>query len=154
MYLDELNERQLEVCKETEGYIRVIAGAGTGKTRVLVSRYLYLVKELGIDPDSILCLTFTRKACNEMVNRIRTEISNDLELPYVLTYHSFGSRFLKEEIGILNYSKSFRIFDERDTKKVLTKIYADHSIKLDSFTLEEIRGLISKEKVKKNTFLE
>lgn len=148
MYLDELNERQLEVCKETEGYIRVIAGAGTGKTRVLVSRYLYLVKELGIDPDSILCLTFTRKACNEMVNRIRTEISNDLELPYVLTYHSFGSRFLKEEIGILNYSKSFRIFDERDTKKVLTKIYADHSIKLDSFTLEEIRGLISKEKSK------
>ncbi len=148
MYLDELNERQLEVCKETEGYIRVIAGAGTGKTRVLVSRYLYLVKELGIDLDSILCLTFTRKACNEMLSRIRQELGEELELPYILTYHSFGSRFLKEEIGILNYSKSFRIFDERDTKKVLTKIYSDHGIKLDNFTLEEIRTLISKEKSK------
>ena len=148
MYLNELNERQLEAIKETEGYIRVIAGAGTGKTRVLVSRFLYLVKELGVDPDSILCLTFTRKARNEMAERIRNELGNDLELPYILTYHSFGSRFLKTEIGILGYSKSFRIFDERDTKKVLTKLFEDHNLTMDSVSLEDIRTRITNEKKK------
>lgn len=138
-----LNERQLSAVKETEGYVRVIAGAGTGKTRVLVSRYLYLVTELGIDPDSILCLTFTRKARNEMIERIRNELGPDEELPYILTYHSFGSRFLKEEIKCIGYNSSFRIFDERDTYKVLNKLFDDHGMKLDNLAFEEMKDKIT-----------
>lgn len=148
MDFKELNDKQIEAVKETEGYVRVIAGAGTGKTRVLVSRYLYLVSELGIDPDSILCMTFTKKARNEMVMRIKSALGEDLSLPYILTYHSFGSLFLRQEIKCLGYSHSFRIFDENDTKRVLEKIYQNHDMKLDSVSLEEMRTLITLEKKK------
>jgi DNA helicase II / ATP-dependent DNA helicase PcrA len=148
MDLNLLNERQLQAVKETEGYVRVIAGAGTGKTRVLVSRYLYLVSQLGIDPDSILCMTFTRKARNEMVNRIRTVLGKDMSLDYILTYHSFGSMFLREEIQSLGYSHSFRIFDEYDTRKIINKIFENHDQKLDSVSLEEMRNYITKIKKK------
>ena len=73
-YLALLNEKQLEAVKETEGYLRVIAGAGSGKTKLLVSRYAYLVKEYGINSANILCVTFTNKAAGEMRRRIRTII--------------------------------------------------------------------------------
>jgi DNA helicase II / ATP-dependent DNA helicase PcrA len=148
MNLELLNDRQLQAVKETEGYVRVIAGAGTGKTRVLVYRYLYLVTELGIDPDSILCITFTRKARNEMVDRIRNELGPEMDLPYILTYHSFGSRFLKEEIRTLGYPSSFRIYDERDTRKVLDRIFEDHERKMDGVSLEEIKEKITAYKKK------
>ncbi len=144
MNFERLNERQLSAVKETEGYVRVIAGAGSGKTSVLVNRYLYLVNELAIDSDSILCITFTRKARNEMVERIRKEVPDDQSLDFVMTYHSLGSHFLKEEIKVLGYpSNSFRIFDERDTKKVLNRIYEDHDMKLDNPSLEDIRDRIT-----------
>ncbi len=144
MNFERLNERQLSAVKATEGYVRVIAGAGSGKTSVLVNRYLYLVNELAIDSDSILCITFTRKARNEMVERIRKEVPDDQSLDFVMTYHSLGSHFLKEEIKVLGYpSNSFRIFDERDTKKVLNRIYEDHDMKLDNPSLEDIRDRIT-----------
>ncbi len=68
--LENLNERQQEAVLETEGYVRVIAGAGSGKTKFLVSRYAYLVQDYGIDPANILCVTFTNKAAGEMKKRI------------------------------------------------------------------------------------
>ena len=72
-YLKELNHEQLYAATETEGYIRVIAGAGSGKTKTLTSRYLYLVEELGISTANILCVTFTNKAALEMKKRIRRQ---------------------------------------------------------------------------------
>ena len=71
-YLSALNEKQLEAVTATEGYLRVIAGAGSGKTKLLVSRYAYLVKEYGINSANILCVTFTNKAAGEMKRRIRS----------------------------------------------------------------------------------
>lgn len=65
-YISELNEKQYEAVINTEGYVRVIAGAGSGKTKLLVSRYAYIVKDYGIDPKNILCVTFTNKAAAEM----------------------------------------------------------------------------------------
>lgn len=141
-----LNEEQQKAVEETEGYVRVIAGAGTGKTMVLVSRYLYLVETLGIDPETILCLTFTRKARFEMLDRIRERLGEDSPFSYVLTYHSFGSLFLKEEIRKISYPPSFRIYDEKDTRKVLEQIYDSYERDLDSFQLEEIRSRISEYK--------
>lgn len=146
MYLNELNEKQLLAVKQTEGYVRVVAGAGTGKTRVLTSRFLYLVNELGIDSDSILCMTFTRKAMNEMKRRIKNVLGEDHSLKYVNTYHSFGSMFLKEEIPVLLYPKSFRIFDEDDQKKVIRKILEKYDTEYDPSLFDDIKDGIKKVK--------
>ena len=76
-YLSALNEKQFEAVTATEGYLRVIAGAGSGKTKLLVSRYAYLVKEYGINSANILCVTFTNKAAGEMKRRIRSLIGQE-----------------------------------------------------------------------------
>lgn len=76
MFLDDLNDKQFEAVRATEGHVRVIAGAGSGKTRVLAYRYAYLVNELGIDPANILCITFTNKAASEMRGRIAKLVSS------------------------------------------------------------------------------
>ena len=84
--LEKLNEKQREAVLETEGYVRVIAGAGSGKTKLLVSRYAYLVQEYGIDSSNILCVTFTNKAAGEMKTRIRKLIGEENGASLVCTY--------------------------------------------------------------------
>ena len=90
--LENLNERQRETVLETEGYVRVIAGAGSGKTKLLVSRYAYLVQEYGIDSSNILCVTFTNKAAGEMKKRIRALIGDHNDTSLICTYHGFCNR--------------------------------------------------------------
>lgn len=85
-YINELNDKQYEAVRETEGYLRVIAGAGSGKTKLLVSRYVYLVKEYGIDPANILCVTFTNKAAGEMKRRIRALIGDEHDTSLICTF--------------------------------------------------------------------
>ncbi len=86
-YLSTLNERQLDAVTTTEGYVRIIAGAGTGKTKALTHRYAYLVNELGISTSNILCVTFTNKAAREMSKRIRQMIG-DSDTGYICTFHA------------------------------------------------------------------
>lgn len=88
-YLSTLNERQLDAVTTTEGYVRIIAGAGTGKTKALTHRYAYLVNELGISTSNILCVTFTNKAAREMSKRIRQMIG-DSDTGYICTFHTFA----------------------------------------------------------------
>ena len=95
MKLDGLNDRQLEAVKATEGKVRIIAGAGSGKTRVLAYRYAYLVDELGIDPGNILCLTFTNKAAQEMRSRICRILGIEQANDFICTVHSFCVKFLR-----------------------------------------------------------
>ena len=83
-----LDKEQLEAVETTEGYVRVVAGAGSGKTRTLTHRYLYLVKEMGISPANILCVTFTNKAAAEMKKRIRSILGGD-DSGYISTFHGF-----------------------------------------------------------------
>lgn len=143
MYLDSLNELQFEAVKESDGYIRVIAGAGTGKTKVLTARYLYLLESKHLEPDDILCMTFTRKAMNEMKDRIRSELNAEKRLKYIITYHSFGSLFLREEITVLGYNKFFRILDEEALRGILTKICSKHNLELTDTEFQEIKDYIS-----------
>ncbi|MDD4729855.1 MAG: UvrD-helicase domain-containing protein, partial [Dysgonamonadaceae bacterium] len=87
--LENLNEQQVQAVTTTEGYVRVIAGAGSGKTKALTSRYAYLVEALGINAANILCVTFTNKAANEMRNRVKRLVGEDNDYGYITTYHGF-----------------------------------------------------------------
>ena len=101
--IDNLNEEQKLAVTSTEGFIRVIAGAGSGKTRALTHRFAYLVNEIGIMPSNILCVTFTNKAANEMRSRIK-KLTGDNDTGYICTFHSFCVSVLKK----LQVSLSFK----------------------------------------------
>ena len=113
-----LNSRQREAVEATEGRIRVVAGAGTGKTKALTHRYAYIVNVLGIDPANILCLTFTNKAAAEMRSRISEMVQSGDYNDFVCTIHGFCVKFLRQEIYRLGFPKSFTILDEEDSKAI------------------------------------
>ena len=136
MELRGLNERQLEAVKATEGKVRIIAGAGSGKTRVLAYRYAFLVDELGIDPGNILCLTFTNKAAQEMRNRINRLIGADHASDFICTIHSFCVKFLREEIFRLGYPKTFQILDEEDIKAIAKEAHEENGLDRKESTVE------------------
>ena len=104
VYLNGLNPEQLEAVTKTEGYIRVIAGAGSGKTKTLTSRYIYLVDQLGISTANILCVTFTNKAAAEMKKRIRLQLP-DQDLGRITTFHGFCVGLLKEDCHVVRYPR-------------------------------------------------
>lgn len=145
--LDTLNEEQLQVVTSTEGYVRVIAGAGSGKTKALTHRYAYLVNELGISTANILCVTFTNKAANEMKKRIRSMIG-DNDTGYVCTFHGFCVQVLKEDIHVLNYPKNFIIIDSEDVENILNTIYKDMGINSRNYTFKNIKEMIERRKNK------
>lgn len=134
--LENLNERQREAVLETEGYVRVIAGAGSGKTKLLVNRYAYLVQDYGIDASNILCVTFTNKAAGEMKRRICGLIGDDNDVSLICTYHGFCNRLLRENPEKLFLNKQFQIMDNHQQKTVLGEIYQRMELKLDYATFE------------------
>ena len=134
--LEKLNERQREAVFETEGYVRVIAGAGSGKTKLLVSRYAYLVQEYGIDSANILCVTFTNKAAGEMKKRIRSLIGDGYDTNLICTYHGFCNRVLRENPEKVFLNKQFQIIDSYQQKAILAEIYRKFELKLDYASFE------------------
>ncbi|MCR5248969.1 MAG: UvrD-helicase domain-containing protein [Lachnospiraceae bacterium] len=136
--LEKLNEKQREAVLATEGYVRVIAGAGSGKTKLLVSRYAYLVKEYGIDSANILCVTFTNKAAGEMKKRIRSLIGEGNDTTLICTYHGFCNRLLRENSEKLFLSRQFQIMDTAQQKAVLSEIYQKYELKLDYASFESM----------------
>lgn len=134
-YLDQLNPEQLESVQTTEGAIRVLAGAGTGKTRALTSRYCYLTDTLGVAPKNIVCMTFTNRAANEMKHRIRT-VLGDMDLGYICTFHAFCVQLLKEDIHVLNFPKNFIILDVEDQKQMLLRIFEEMGLTLRETTIK------------------
>lgn len=143
-YLSKLNEKQLEAVQATEGYLRVIAGAGSGKTKLLVSRYAYLVNEYGIDPANILCVTFTNKAAGEMKRRIRALIGSEYDTSLICTYHGFCVRVLREDIEKIFYPKEFQIIDTSQQKAILEEVYQKFELKLDHGSFEKIVNQIGR----------
>jgi DNA helicase II / ATP-dependent DNA helicase PcrA len=144
--LENLNDRQLEAVKTTEGYVRVIAGAGSGKTKALTSRYAYIVEGLGISSSNILCVTFTNKAAQEMKNRVKKLIGHNSNLSYITTYHGFCVRVLRGDINKIQYPKTFVIMDVEDQKTILRQIYNELNISQKEHTFKQVLRFISREK--------
>ena len=147
--LQELNQTQLEAVTSTEGFIRVIAGAGSGKTRTLTHRFAYLVNEIGILPGNILCVTFTNKSANEMRQRIH-KLTGDNDTGYISTFHSFCVSVLQEDSNAVQYPKSFLVLDNSDIDSMLAIIYEERGLTLRSMTFSNARDMIEIRKLKKN----
>ena len=130
--LGSLTPEQEAAVKTTEGTVRVVAGAGSGKTRTLVHRYAYLLKDLGIPQSDILCMTFTNKAAHEMKTRIAALCPGGVVGDFVTTIHGFCVRFLREEIYRLGYPENYVIFDEEDMKALVKEILEENGIERKS----------------------
>ena len=141
-----LNQQQREAVTATEGFIRVIAGAGSGKTRALAHRFAYLVNEIGIMPGNILCVTFTNKSANEMKQRIRL-LTGDNDTGYISTFHSFCVSVLQEDINAVQYPKSFLVLDNSDIDTMLKVIYEERGLTLRHMTFARARDMIEIRKV-------
>ena len=142
----ELNTAQRRAVTETEGFVRVIAGAGTGKTRALTHRFAYLVNELGILPGNILCVTFTNKAANEMRQRIHG-LTGDNDTGYINTFHGFCVSVLQEDSHAVQYPKSFLVLDNSDIDAMLRIIYEERGLTLRDMTFSSARDMIEIQKL-------
>lgn len=136
--LEGLNEQQKAAVVATEGYVCVIAGAGSGKTKTLAHRYAYLVNEVGVSPSNILCVTFTNKAANEMKNRVRKLVDMGNVNDFICTYHGFCVKILREDIHKIGYPSSYIIMDEEDQKTILWEIYEELGLKQTDLTFKSI----------------
>jgi len=130
----------------TEGYVRVIAGAGSGKTRALTHRFAFLVNEMGILPEHILCVTFTNKAANEMRQRIHNLIG-DQDTGYINTFHGFCVSVLQEDGHAVQYPKSFLVLDNSDIDAILKIIYEERGLTLRDKTFSDARDMIEIQKL-------
>jgi len=141
-----LNEAQREAVTATEGYIRVIAGAGSGKTRALSHRFAYLVNEVGILPGNILCVTFTNKSANEMRQRIH-QLTGDNDTGYINTFHGFCVSILQEDSHAVQYPKNFLVLDNSDIDAMLKIIYEERGLTLRDKTFSSARDMIEIQKL-------
>ncbi len=143
--LSNLNEEQAQAAAATEGYIRVSAGAGTGKTSALTSRYAYIISALGISPRNALCVTFTNKAAGEMKGRICKLCGEHVE-PMVATFHGFCCEFLRAEAEALGWSCKFSLWAVSDVRETLKTIYAELKVNGRDLTLKDCWEYIDSKK--------
>lgn len=146
--LEGLNSAQREAVTATEGFVRVIAGAGSGKTRALSHRFAFLVNELGILPGNILCVTFTNKSANEMRQRIH-QLTGDNDTGYINTFHGFCVSILQEDSHAVQYPKSFLVLDNGDIDAMLQIIYEERGLTLRDRTFSDARDMIEIRKLNK-----
>ena len=144
--LENLNKQQLEAVTSNAKYVRVVAGAGSGKTRVLTTRVAHLIKTQDVFPYRILAITFTNKAANEMKERISTSLG-DLGLGVnVSTIHALCVRVLREDIEAMGYPKNFTIIDSQDQRTILNEAYKDLQVDRKEFSPGALLGYISNNK--------
>ncbi|MCR5648991.1 MAG: UvrD-helicase domain-containing protein [Oscillospiraceae bacterium] len=143
---EKLNPEQREAVASTEGFVRVVAGAGSGKTRALSRRFAFLVGDLGILPGNILCVTFTNKAANEMRQRIHN-LTGDNDTGYINTFHGFCVSVLQEDSHAVSYPKSFLVLDNSDIDDMLRVIYEERGLTLRDMTFSAARDMIEIQKL-------
>ena len=139
--LSDLNDAQREAVTTTEGHVRVVAGAGSGKTRALTRRFAYLVQQLGIAPGRIMCVTFTNKAAGEMRERIH-QLIGDEDTGYINTFHGFCVTVLQEDSNAVQYPKSFLVLDNDDIDSMLAAVYEERGLTLHDMTYARARDMI------------
>lgn len=143
---DSMNERQREAVFHTEGPLLILAGAGSGKTRVLTHRIAYLIEEKGVNPWNILAITFTNKAAGEMRERVDRLVAFGAESVWVSTFHSACVRILRRHIDRLGYDSKFTIYDSDDQKTLMKDICKRLQIDTKQWKEKTLLGIISSAK--------
>jgi len=143
MNLESLNPQQREAVCHGEGPSMVVAGAGSGKTRVITCRISHLIREIGVDPESILAITFTNKAAGEMKERIRNILNQREGSPWVSTFHSFCLRMLRKHITELGFSSDFAVYDAQDQLTLVKQCMKAVQINTDAFPAKSLLNHIS-----------
>ena len=147
-YASLLNESQLEAVETPCQHVRIIAGAGSGKTRVLTYRIAYLIEEMHVDPSRILAVTFTNKAAQEMKSRVETIVEDAAMFLQVSTFHSFCARFLRHEARWVGYPAAFTILDDDDQEKLVKQIAEEKGLKKSDPLVKKALQYIGKMKTK------
>ena len=143
MNLDTLNKEQREAVMTTEGPLLVLAGAGSGKTRVLTTRIAYLIEKVGIAPEHILAITFTNKAAKEMKDRVFQMLGGLAYQIQISTFHSFGLLIVRENVDMLGYQPNFTILDSDDSLTVIKKIMKEMGLDQKEYNPRAIKNRIS-----------
>ena len=146
MNLDTLNETQLEAVKTTDGPILILAGPGSGKTRVITYKIAYLLDQGLAKPWEILAITFTNKAAKEMKTRLESLIEEDIRGMQISTFHSFGLKIVKENYDFFNLNRNFTILDETDSISVIKKILKELNLDEKQYNPRSIKHKISSAK--------
>ena len=142
----DLNPTQREAVAATEGPVLVVAGAGSGKTRVLTYRIAHLIRDLHVPPEAILAITFTNKAANEMKTRVRSLVGSAVRSMWVSTFHSACVRILRREAPRLGYRSGFSIYDDADSIRLLNLVVKDLDLDSKRFPPKAMKAVISKAK--------
>ena len=142
----DLNPTQREAVAATEGPVLVVAGAGSGKTRVLTYRIAHLIRDLGVAPDSVLAITFTNKAANEMRERVGHLVGGMVRSMWVSTFHSSCVRILRREATRLGYKSGFSIYDDADSLRLLRMVTKDLDLDSKRFPEKAMKAIISNAK--------
>ena len=143
MDLNKLNDKQKEAVLYTDGPLLILAGAGSGKTRVLTYKVAYLIEEKKVKPSNILAITFTNKAANEMKARIIGLIGDIAQAIQISTFHSFGVRIIRENSTLLGYQPNFTIFDADDSLSIIKKILSELNLDPEYYNPHHIKNRIS-----------
>ena len=146
MNIDNLNEQQKNAVLITEGPLLVLAGAGSGKTKVLTTKIAYLIKEKGINPYNILAITFTNKAANEMKERVEMMLGDESRNIQISTFHSFGLSIIKKNYNLLGLKSNFTIIDSDDSLSTIKRILKELNYDPKFFNPKTIRNKISSAK--------
>ena len=146
MNIESLNNKQKEAVINTDGPMLILAGAGSGKTKVLTTKIAYLIEEKGIDPYNILAITFTNKAANEMKERVKNMLDIDTNIIQISTFHSFGLSIIKRHYEKLGFKSNFTIIDSDDSLSTVKRILKDMNLDPKFFNPKTIRNKISSAK--------
>lgn len=148
IYTDGLNERQKQAVLDTEGAMLILAGAGSGKTKVVTNKIAYLIDHKGVHPGNVLAITFTNKAANEMKKRVGELLDESLEKLWIGTFHSVCVRILRGDIDKLGYSRNFTIYDRDDQLTVAREAVKELNFDKSLFKESEVISAISRLKSK------
>ncbi len=147
-YKSELNKEQYEAVIHRDGPLLILAGAGSGKTRVITYRIAHLIEECGVYPESILAITFTNKAAREMRERVENLLQNDISRMWISTFHAFCGKILRRHADLIGFTSRFVIYDDQETNTVIKDCLKKLNIDSEKFSVQQIKGIISKAKEK------